>query len=200
VRIQELWSRGRLAARRIVRQAYMYRGPIKRHGTVLDDTLQRSIASIRSGIYQLSDLEYGILLGVLLSRAPANALIFGLGADSELWSWANRGGRTVFLEDRVEWVKAVAGAECHHVTYPGLELPTTLRDVVWDVIFVDGPMGWRPEHPGRRESIRAASKLAGAGSWIFIHDYDRANERACCDEYLGTPAYTVDRTAVFRPA
>jgi hypothetical protein len=60
-------------------------------------------------------------------------------------------------------------------------------------------MGWRPEHPGRRESIRAAATLGGPRSWVFVHDYDRPNDRACCDEYLGKPAYTVDRTAVFRP-
>jgi len=200
LRLPELWRRGRVAARRVMRDALIHGGLIRPHGEILDDTLQRRIDSVRSGIYQLSDIEYGILLGVVLARAPARVLVFGLGADSELWLWANRGGRTVFLEDRAEWVKAVAGAECYIVSYPGFELPQTLSGIAWDVIFVDGPMGWRPEHPGRRESIRAASKLAGAGSWIFIHDYDRANERACCDEYLGTPAYTVDRTAVFRPA
>jgi hypothetical protein len=118
-----------------------------------DQELQRRIDAVRSSINQLSDVEYGTLLGVLLSRAPADVLIFDLGADSELWSLANRGGRTVFLEDRVEWFGAVADAECYLVAYPGLELPPTVSDVAWDVIFVDGPQGWRPEHPGRRESI-----------------------------------------------
>jgi IRX15/IRX15L/GXM len=183
----------------MLRYALMHRGPIVRHGGVVDGSLQRNIDSVRAGTDQLSDIEYGILLGVLLAKAPANALVFGLGADSDLWSWANREGRTVFLEDKVEWVKAVVGAECHLVTYPGFELPRTLSGVVWDVIFVDGPMGWRPEHPGRREAIRAAATLGGPGSWIFVHDYNRRSERACCDEYLGQPAYTVDRTAVFRP-
>jgi len=192
------WRRRRIVVRRMLRYALTHTGPITRHGTV-DDTLQRKIDTVRSGIYQLSDIEYGILLGTLLARAPVNALVFGLGADSDLWAWANQGGRTVFLEDRIEWLKAVAGAECHQVKYPGFELPPTLSGVAWDVIFVDGPMGWRPEQPGRRESIRAAAALARAGSWVFVHDYNRPNDRAYCDEYLGKPAFAVDRTAVFRP-
>jgi hypothetical protein len=85
------------------------------------------------------------------------------------------------------------------VGYPDLELPPQLGAVAWDVIFVDGPMGWRPEHPGRRASIRAAATLAGRGSWVFVHDYDRPIERASCEEFLGKPAHTVDRMAVFRP-
>jgi hypothetical protein len=171
-----------------------------RYPPAVDDELQRRVDAVRSSTYQLSDVEYGVILGVVLSRAPANMLVFGFGTDAPLWSWANRGGRTVFLEDRPEWIGKAAEAECHRVTYPGFQLPPALGAVAWDVIFVDGPMGWRPSDPGRRESIQAAARLGAPGSWIFVHDYDRATDRAACDEFLGAPGYTVDRTAVFRPS
>lgn len=197
VRVPWLPTGGRRALRGVALRLLRYSG--SRHRPAVDGELQRRVDAARSSTYQLSDVEYGLLLGVVLSRAPVNMLVFGLGQDARLWSWANRGGRTVFLEDRPEWLAPIAGAECHRVAYPGFQLPSGLGAVAWGVIFVDGPMGWRPSDPGRRESIQAAARLGGPGSWIFVHDYDRAADRAACDEYLGAPAYTLDRTAVFRP-
>ena len=161
-------------------------------------SLQQRVDTVRDVGNQLSDLEYGLVFGAILARAPANVLVFGLSADSELWVHANRGGRTVFLEDRAEYMRTLSDAEVYSVAYPGFGVPAAVAGVRWDVIFVDGPMAWRPEHPGRGESIGAAATLADAGCWLFVHDYDRTAERARCDELLGAPFDTVDRMGLFR--
>lgn len=165
--------------------------------------LQARVDEVRVAVNQLSNVEYGLVLGALLRTAPTNLLVFGLGRDSDLWAVANRGGRTAFLEDVAEWFRDVPGAETHLVGYPGLAIPEAVRAVRWDVILVDGPMGFKPEHPGRGESIRAAAELAAAGGVVFVHDYDRPAEREFAGRYLGPPTAELDRLGVFvrsRPA
>lgn len=159
--------------------------------------LQELIDVVRVADEQLTNIEYGIISGMLIQLSPCNLLIFGQGSDSELWSWLNRAGSTVFLENCVEWFRQINHAESHLVTYPNLSVPERVSSQSWDLVFVDGPMGWKPEHPGRRESIKAASRLTTPGGWVVVHDYNRDAERRFCNEYLGNPTYEVDRLAFF---
>ena len=162
-----------------------------------ENALQRQVDTIRYAEAQLSNIEYGIVLGAILRSAPARVLIFGQGRDSELWTEGNKGGVTVFLEDVAKWFREIPNAESHLVTYPGLVVPDHVRQVSWDIILVDGPRGCKPEHPGRGESIRASSELVATDGIVFVHDYDRPAERSFCRQHLGQPTAEVYRMAVF---
>jgi glucuronoxylan 4-O-methyltransferase len=146
--------------------------------------LQKLIDQVRVSQGQLSNIEYGVVMGMLIHVAPASLLVFGQGRDSELWAELNKNGRTVFLEDQSEWIREIPETETYLVTYPGLSLPHTIETQKWDLIFVDGPMGYKPEHPGREESIRAAGRLAKSGGLVIVHDYDRRAEKSFCGHYL----------------
>jgi len=54
---------------------------------------------------QMTYEQYSALSITLFAYRPVNALIFGVGSDSFIYHWANKGGRTVFLEDSDEWIK-----------------------------------------------------------------------------------------------
>ena len=126
-----------------------------------------------------------------------NLLVFGLGRDSELWSEANREGTTVFLEDVPDWFRQVPNARSFLVNYSNLALPEIVQQAKWDVILVDGPMGFLPEHPGRGKSIEAAATLIASNGIVFIHDFDRPAERKYSNQYLGSPITELDRLGVF---
>lgn len=67
-----------------------------------------------------------------------------------------------------------------------LSLPAFLKDIVWDIIFVDGPTGYADSTPGRIQSIYTASVLSGKSENIdvFVHDCDREVERVYCDRFF----------------
>ena len=53
--------------------------------------------------------------------APANFLVFGLGLDSLMWASLNPRGKTIFLEEDLEWFQKVTKdspfLHAHHVRY-----------------------------------------------------------------------------------
>lgn len=51
--------------------------------------------------------EIKVSFDVLLSRAPCNFLVFGLGHDSQMWHSFNPRGTTLFLEEDPKWVQTV---------------------------------------------------------------------------------------------
>ena len=51
--------------------------------------------------------------------------------------------------------------------------PSTL----WDVVLVDGPMGWDVHFPGRMQSIATAAQYSSANSTVFVHDCHRELEQ-----------------------
>lgn len=151
--------------------------------------------------------EYMRVLEVIRARAPAKVLVFGVGKDSQLWSRANRGGRTVFVEHEAEWIARtraqVGDAEFVQVRYgtsrwqwplllhlPWLlrmrDLPASVVDERWDVIFVDSPQGGHSRRPGRMKSLVTASLLARRSPRVDVlaHDCDRRVERIYCDRYF----------------
>ena len=134
-------------------------------------------------------------------------LIFGLGNDSAFWKEANSSGKTVFLEDYEPWFEKITSSfpelEAYKVSYPGnitqwrermdspekleMDLPPSVADHRWDVILVDGPRGngLNVDIPGRMSSIYMASKLAGEGAYVFVHDAERSIESLYADTFLG---------------
>jgi hypothetical protein len=151
--------------------------------------------------------EYMRVLEVIRARAPAKVLVFGVGKDSQLWSRANQGGRTVFVEHEAEWIartrEQVSEAEFVQVRYgtarwqwplllhlPWLlrmrDLPASVVDERWDVIFVDSPQGGHAQRPGRMMSLVTASLLARRSPRVDVlaHDCDRRVERVYCDRYF----------------
>ncbi len=168
---------------------------------------------VRENPGQATYEEYKLVHDVVLRRAPCAMLVFGVGRDSSLWLDANRGGRTVFLEDVAEWAafarEAVPGIEVHDVTYGTLRvfwpilkhfeerlwmdaLPGDVADTAWDVILVDAPRGTRWYRAGRMKSIYTASVLAReratggeGGADVFVHDCHRRVEREASDRFLG---------------
>ncbi len=139
--------------------------------------------------------------------APCNFLVFGLGEDSPLWAELNEGGRTVFLEDDAEWITQFddQGLEIHNVQFQTkaedhenigfdpevlqMDLPDTIRDTQWDLIFVDGPLGHNPPRPfkgpGRMQSIFTAHQLLKDGGVCIVDDIGRQIESKYANHYFG---------------
>ncbi|XP_021723147.1 probable methyltransferase At1g27930 [Chenopodium quinoa] len=59
----------------------------------------------------------------------------------------------------------------------------------WDVIMVDAPRGYSPEHPGRMAAIFSAAVMARdrkrpGNTHVFLHDVDRPVEKKFAEEFL----------------
>jgi uncharacterized protein (TIGR01627 family) len=166
-----------------------------------------SIGAGKSG--QMSLDEYSLLLETLGKKAPCNFLVFGVGNDSKLWLEINKNGRTVFLEDSEFWLNKIRASfpllEGYLVFYNTkrsewkkrlakdqqsgalmLDLPSSIKDVAWDIIFVDAPCGYSDQTPGRMKSIYTASELAknNYSVDVFVHDCDRTVEQVYSDTFL----------------
>ncbi|KAG7655693.1 IRX15/IRX15L/IGXM [Arabidopsis suecica] len=65
--------------------------------------------------------EISISFNILKKLAPANFLVFGLGRDSLMWASLNPRGKTLFLEEDLEWFQKVTKdspfLRAHHVRY-----------------------------------------------------------------------------------
>lgn len=135
-------------------------------------------------------------------KQPCNLLVFGVGNDSSLWIKANKNGKTIFIEDNKDWLNKIKkinpelqGVLVEYKTKLSewrdlIDKPTELkmdlnsseyniRNIEWDVVLVDAPMGYKDEHPGRMQSIYEASRLIRNGGHVFVHDCNRKVE----DEY-----------------
>ena len=131
----------------------------------------------------------------IASKIPldGNVLIFGLGNDSNYYAAINR-GYTCFIEDDLVWCDKFKHLNVHHYEYKTkvkegikpliIDLP--LYDIFWDVVLIDGPMGWFDEAPGRTQPIYSVSQMVA--QHIFVDDYDRKLEKECCNAYLGEPS------------
>lgn len=153
----------------------------------------------------LSTEQLKIISETLRRKTPCKVLIFGLGNDSLFWSGLNRGGVTVFIEDNKDWFEkitrlsnAINAFLVHYDTQKkdwkmflentyllNMTLPDDIEKEKWDVIFIDGPSGWKDHQPGRMKSIVLASRLIGKPGDIFVHDCDREVEDAFCNKFLG---------------
>lgn len=169
---------------------------------------------------QMSPAQIEAVSSAILSRGPkCNLLVFGLGNDSPLWAAINKNGHTLFLENIPEWIsktKAVSPElNIAQVSYGDVtvarakkdpisiieraQVPQLLLERKWDVIIVDGPMGYAPELPGRAIPICWTKKLASPATHIFIDDYDRDLESSYAD-FLFADTKITGRALISRPA
>lgn len=150
--------------------------------------------------------EYRLIAEIVAQHAPCNLLVYSVGNDSKLWTKANAGGRTVFLEDSEEWLCKINekyDIDARLVSYDpprhkwkyflnkfkrfgscqelNVCLDEDLVSIDWDVVIVDGPMGgydgtFHGDGPGRASSIYDGYMRASVGADIFIHDSNREIE------------------------
>ena len=153
---------------------------------------------------QLSDEQLNAISTVIKTKKSCKLLVFGLGNDSVFYTYLNRGGTTIFLEDNKSWFQHVIKRSKRIVAYlvnydtkrsdwrmllksPSLlnmALPNDVEREEWDVILVDGPAGWNDQTPGRMKSIYLSSRLIKNSGDIFVHDCNREIEDIYCNKYL----------------
>jgi len=139
--------------------------------------------------------QYEAIGKLVCLKRPCNMLVWGCGADSNLWRTLNAGGCTVFVEHDRQWADKAQSAGCQvvKVEYPTLkgtvapELPSPVAHVPWDIVLIDAPPGLAHEAPGRELPIRWTGQLTNSPI-IALHDYERPWERFCADQYLGAPS------------
>lgn len=131
-----------------------------------------------------------------------NFLVFGTGYDSNYWRLCNNRGKTIFLENLDWWISEEFN-DIVKVNYSTIltdhskllneyrdgnfenlkmDLPTSIIETKWDVIFVDSPTGYDDYCPGRMQSIFTAKQLSNTSTDIFVHDCDRIVENTYTQE------------------
>lgn len=165
---------------------------------ILLDELMRTVKNT-----QMQREEYAYIASFLKNN---NFLVFGTGHDSNYWRCVNKRGKTIFLEDDDDWIDSNSdilkieytskrseyeklleeflGGNYKNISVP---LPSVIKNIKWDVIFVDAPVGNSDQAPGRMQSIYSAYRLASKDTKIFVHDCDRTVE----DVYTSTMFDTV---------
>lgn len=159
----------------------------------------------------MSEHQYISIADLLSTYVPCNCLVFGLGYDSLLWDIMNKHGTTVFLEDDKIWIKKMSDSfdlcgEIVRVNYTTkvqdyesigydpdllrLQLPDNVRNVLWDFILVDAPLGHQPPRPfkgpGRMSSIFEAHRLLKANGIVVVDDMTRNVERTYANRFFGS--------------
>jgi hypothetical protein len=157
-----------------------------------------------------------------------NVLVFGLGKDSPLWAvkaWFSKGS-VLFVEDNEMWIalmrRRYPALRIEKVQYqtvksewerylsgarpiPTLRLPDDVTSTRYDMVLVDGPLGYPDNSPGRAQSLRTAAELTTHLGVIIVDDYDRYVDRAMADHILAAHGYECvclsqrKKTAVFWP-
>lgn len=161
----------------------------------------------------LKEHEVQFVFQTLKEVVPCNLIVFGMGFDTGMWHDCNEGGRTVFLENSLEWHDKIndmySDIESYVVNYKTdlldwentlndiekleLDLPDSILDTKWDVAIVDGPVGKRfrkylklyGEPPGRMSSMYMAHKLLKENGVMFAHDFNRVIEKTSALKFFG---------------
>lgn len=153
----------------------------------------------------MTEPQYARVVEEIERRAPCRVLVFGAGHDTARYVAANRGGRTVVLEDLQEWLAVAreAGAETYAVRYTtrladgprpdvvALEVPASVAYDRFDVVLIDGPDGLRADAPGRQQPAALAARLVAPGGVILAHDSQPGADADCYARHLGLPGETV---------
>ncbi|XP_057542072.1 probable methyltransferase At1g27930 [Amaranthus tricolor] len=68
-------------------------------------------------------------------------------------------------------------------------LPEEVYEREWDMIMIDAPRGYGPDHPGRMAAVFSAAVMARArkhagNTHVFLHDVDRNVEESYAKEFL----------------
>lgn len=197
---------------------------VRHHGEPMSDGKEdSSLSAIFRKNYskdvQMSAPQIEAIAAAIRSRGPdCNMLVFGLGNDSPLWAALNTTGYTLFLEDVQEWITKVLSMHptlnVARVSYEGTTVASALKspnDTIasaqvplfllqrkWDVIVIDGPMGYASGLPGRALPICWTRQICHSSTHIFVDDYDRQLEKAYADflfQHLAASRVVLQRPA-----
>jgi glucuronoxylan 4-O-methyltransferase len=162
---------------------------------MIDETFEQLLSEKmeKSNHGQMTAEEYRYIAGFLGDK---NFLVFGTGHDTPMWRYANRNGKTLFLENNKRWINP-SDTDVITVTYTTkrayhkelleewrnekfdnlkMDLPDEVTQTKWDCIFVDAPLGTTDKKPGRMQSIFTAWSFSTDVTDVFVHDVDRVVE------------------------
>lgn len=152
---------------------------------------------------------------ILNKNQNCNMLVFGCGNDSTLWQNMNYNGYTLFLETSSAWKYSCLkenpnlNIELYNVgnnnvkrslldDIDEIQIPDFIKNIQWDIIFIDGPEGFSPDKPGRAIPILWANKIKNSKTHIFVDDYERTLEKKFTDEYINPNCILIDRNRHFK--
>lgn len=136
-------------------------------------------------------------------RKPTKMLVFGLGNDSILWYNATN-KNTIFVEDDINYINFtnipqdniikynysdITVSKSMNLTIGDIEkykIPDKLIELSpFDIIIIDGPKGYRDNHPGRLLPIYWSKYyLSKPGTILYIDDSKRLLESNCINRFL----------------
>jgi uncharacterized protein (TIGR01627 family) len=172
---------------------------------------------------QMSYEEYEYILNLIEKLSPCNMLVFGLGNDSALYTKTNL-GYTLFIEDDPFWIsktkpKLSGNFEIFEYKYNTivrkwinylnnenildiLKLKFSnqsqneiLYNTHWDIVLIDGPVGYGDDSCGRMIPISTTYSLNK--KHILIHDCDRVVENIYTRVFFGNKFKTLDRMRIY---
>lgn len=147
---------------------------------------------------QLNPEELSAIVRVAV--AAKSFLVFGMGYDSRLWEQCCR--HVVLVEDDPVWLNAIKLTLPPSARILRTSYQTTVENWAaeiaqvpefqdydylstaygrFEAVLVDGPKGYKPEHPGRLQSISCGAMLCS--KHLFIHDIDRPLEQAALKRF-----------------
>jgi hypothetical protein len=128
-------------------------------------------------------------------------LVFGLGNDSNLWhNVTNK--NTTFVEDDIHYINTNTDKNVIHYKYSNITVcksyTMTIEDIhkypipeellnlaPFDIIIIDGPRGYKEDHPGRLLPIYWSKYyLSKTGTIIYVDDSKRELESKCIERFL----------------
>ena len=138
-----------------------------------------------------------------------NVLVFGLTTHAHFWMQHNPGGMTVFLDEDMDSIERMQKRMPDLVAYPvsyhtqiqrdmnkfrsptdwallHMQLHPSVRDVVWNVVIVNGPAGYCLHCPGRFQSLYMSSVLKRPPDGLtVVDDCQRKLESTFAPLFLG---------------
>jgi hypothetical protein len=136
------------------------------------------------GGYAINPIDWEFIKQIILDTKPNKILEFGSGLSSLLMSeyakvdaWEFTSGWANIIREKNQNGNLIIN-EYFDTTHDGLD---ALIDInMYDLVFVDGPVGKISGGPGREASFRIASNCKA----VIVHDAGRDEEQALQEKYL----------------
>jgi predicted O-methyltransferase YrrM len=153
----------------------------------------------------LPDTAY-FLFHWIVQNQPKDILEFGSGVSTVVMAKAAAGysGKLYSLEHEQKWLERseemcrVCGASHYEIIYAplveshfdGVEKfviydPARIPAKGFEFVFIDGPPGFLPEHPGRRGTLYSCWPYLAHQATIVLDDAEREGEQEAVREWMG---------------
>ncbi|MBI4641746.1 MAG: class I SAM-dependent methyltransferase [Candidatus Tectomicrobia bacterium] len=158
------------------------------------------------GLWSILPDTAHFLYHLLIEKKPRHILEFGSGVSTAVMAHAvaPHGGVVYSLEHDEKWlrrthemavVSGVTNYELIHAplvesSFPGVENfvvydPLRIPSKQFEFVFIDGPPGVKPEHPGRRGTLYSCwPYLARPSAIIVLDDAEREGEQRTVMEWM----------------